>query len=198
MSSNLEYFPSFLTLKSYIKDKKITPSKITVNIGHQYSFINSWRENIEQSGGGTLIDNGIHALCYLYEIDDLLKFKKSKITKEAECVEQDASVWLSSRNIKDILVNATWSKNVGYANVEVFTDDLKITASAFDAYITIYQNGDEFKIYSRDNTNSIISETEAICNELIESKKKRVTNIDKVKVVQTIIDQAYSKSLEKI
>ena len=139
MGSNLSYFPSFLELTSYLAINKITKfKKIKASIGiNNKSLLSKWSKEKNISGGGTLIDNGVHIIQYLLSF--LPNLESTKVELNPSIIEESAVIKGNSINCPEIIIESSWNRTKeGYAQIEIHTEDnLVINADAFADFILI-------------------------------------------------------------
>lgn len=191
MGSNLSYFPSYILLLSFLEDQKIDLDSIKIEIGHKLDISEKdWRLNKDISGGGTLIDNGVHAICFLSKFVENINFSKVIKMDSTESIERDISLKLNSDNCQNIVLSSTWQRDIGYSKICIEGENLKVTANAFDDFITIQDSQRTYRLESKDNTQSIDKETELILEKLRAGKE--FTNIRTAHTALKVIEECYA------
>ena len=198
MGSNLSYFPSYHLLLKYLRKETCKNiHSIKIQIGHTLNEEKcNWRFNKDLSGGGTLIDNGTHALYFLNQILGPLNFIKTKKIAIENKIESEIEIELETQNkeISKIELSSTWNKDIGYSSIVLTGNEATITANAFDEFITIESNGETNTIKCTDLTQSLNKESQEIVLRL--QKDQKYSNIEGAKQTVRIINQCYDSCIE--
>ncbi|GEM_PF-6776952 len=196
MGSNLSFFPSYKLLTKYINKANIKKiDSAYIEIGHKISLSNTdWRTSAKRSGGGTLIDNGLHALYYLNSIFSNMFFKELINIEKSQEVETEINIHLSAKESQDIQLFSTWNKNINYSRIEFKIGNSRISAKAFDNFIEIINEDSIQQIECEDTSPSLESESNFIIDEL--KRKAKFTNIRSSKEVLDIIYNCYESYTE--
>ncbi len=189
MGSNLRYFPSFMKMTDLIKGEDIL--EVCASIGHDGTVLKKWNKDHALSGGGTLLDNGIHCLSYLNNMFGELRF--SCIDKVSQClnnIEDDISLQVSSSRCPSISISSSWKRAVGYADIEVKTPQGIYRTDAFDNVV-------HYETYDGNSTKIDVD----LCHRSIEYETKlaledfnteRWSNFTTLMNIHSVIFKAYS------
>lgn len=112
---NYRFFSGVTKLLSHIKQKKfgqINSIQINFGHGHKPNILNSWKLKKKYSGGGVILDPGIHILNLIQLIDKTCKIEYVKKTKNfwKTDIEQDVVLILKSKNIPIINISLSIMK----------------------------------------------------------------------------------------
>lgn len=120
MSSNLMHFPSFRIANKFIRHFIDEIHGIEFSIGVSSPHPNSWRYHTEQSGGGSLIDNGIHLYRFFCQNFQKLSIEKSAFTFKTG-IEMESFISGKSDSIK-VSFKTSWLQNSnGYSQIKIIT-----------------------------------------------------------------------------
>lgn len=120
MSSNLMHFPSFRLAERFIRHFTHKILEIEYSIGVSSPHKDSWRLDIKQSGGGSLIDNGVHLYRLFYQSFRKVTVKESFLTLK-EGVEMESSIRAETDDIK-VSFKTSWLHDLkGYSQLKVKT-----------------------------------------------------------------------------
>lgn len=120
MSSNLMHFPSFRIASKFIRHFIDEIHQIEFSIGVFSPHPDSWRYNTKQSGGGSLIDNGVHLYRFFNQNFKKLTIEKSAFTFRAG-IEMESFISGRSDNIK-VSFKTSWLQNLnGYSQIKIRT-----------------------------------------------------------------------------
>lgn len=146
MGENFIHFPVTQYLLHEVDYGQV--NEIEISIGHNTpELLNDWNKEKNQSGGGTLIDNGIHVINFLCHIFDSIEVLDSSFNLDTQSsVEKEASVILNSGNTK-ISVISSWQKSEGYCHLKYhFNNGKLIEGEITTDKIVTKQNGKENSI----------------------------------------------------
>ena len=167
MGENFLYFPVVEYLRHEVDYQEVRELK--VSIGHNsQQLLNSWNLDKQKSGGGTLIDNGIHVLNFLYSIFENLEISDASFNLCEQGVEETANIHLNSGNGCRVTFNSSWKKKDGYANFQIFFKNGK----RIEAEIT----SDQIKTFNKDGSENTINLKSSYS---LENEIKEITNIPK-------------------
>ena len=121
MCSNLLSFSTSIFFKKFVTLYNDDIESIKLSIGVQQDLTsNDWRFDRELSGGGVLIDNGVHLINLLDEIIPNFIITKAQLKKSSN-IDVEALLQGKSNHVT-ISLFATWEKNLdGYVYTEIKT-----------------------------------------------------------------------------
>lgn len=191
MGSNLSYFPSFLKLKKYIEENKISDFKsIECSIGHNNKkALNQWNIEKSMSGGGTLIDNGIHLVNFLaHFLNDMKPIDViTQLSDPSFEVESEIEIRGQAKNCDEFKLSSSWKRLHGYADITMITKDgVKLFADAFDDFILV----DDEELEADENKSSIKLE---LIDILEKTSHGKCTNLPFAKKSLEFIFDCYEK-----
>lgn len=116
MGSNYSYFPAIKVIDGLLRKRELGDiKKIFITIGHSgFNENERWNLNKELSGGGTLIDNGIHALSFLCRHFRSFTIQKRVLNKVSRGAEHYARIEALADGAL-LVLESSWSKPFGYS-----------------------------------------------------------------------------------
>lgn len=193
MGSNLSYFPALIKLKKLLESKKIGELiEVKSSIGHNGAYVkDSWHTSRNVSGGGSLIDNGVHLITYFNSLFDELQLIESNLIKEDFEVESVAQLQLSSTQCPSIKIESSWKKTNGYCEIEVKGTLGSLKVNVLNDEVLFLNDGRSSSITCDEDLPSIDNELINFSEAIIE-KKAIYPNISDSQNILNIIFKAYS------
>jgi predicted dehydrogenase len=195
MGSNLSYFPALMKMKELLTQNYIGElEEITSSIGHNGDYTKEgWHSNKSLSGGGCLIDNGIHLLTYFHSFLTDLNLVESHLQYDDSEVEVDASIQLTSKECKRIKLHSSWRKNQGYCEIQVIGARGILKVNALEDQVILIRQGSQEVIECAPSEPSIEKELK-LFNERIITGEKLYPAIDDIEKISEIIFAVYDSS----
>lgn len=192
MGSNLSYFPSMIELKDLIGKNKIGQLKeIRSSIGHNGNYTrDGWHSDKSLSGGGCLIDNGIHLLTYFHSFLSGIDLIETNLKYENNSVETEATIQLTSNECKSIKLHSSWNKNKGYCEIEIIGELGTLMVDVLKDQVLFISNDHKEILNCESSTPSVDKELE-IFNQNIVEGRRLFPNIDDINKISEIIFKAY-------
>lgn len=122
MGSNLPFFSVMKFAGHFIKlyENEVLSCKASIGVAHKSDSL-QWRYQKNKSGGGVLIDNGIHLFSLIRSYGINYQVIEANFQYH-DLIDFDSEVKLRT-NLFPINLEATWNKNIdGYATLELETN----------------------------------------------------------------------------
>lgn len=204
---NHRYHNSILYVKKIIDQKKF--GKI-INIKGVYgkpkisNFENDWRSNRKISGGGILIDQGIHLLDLLiYFCGDCLDLKSYKSNKYWNLnVEDNAYILLKFKNNIFGFAHSSATKWLNEFKIEIMLENGQINLKGLVTGTRSYGN-ERIEIFDKTNNRNNLKkvykkdvswdlETKQFIRAVIKNIRVKNGNISDAKKIMRIVDKVYN------
>ncbi len=194
MGSNFSYFPTNLELKKILKNHNYGKLKrVKSSIGHNnMKNLAQWFFKEDLSGGGSLIDNGIHIITFFNSIFSSLTVKSLELSfNEQQDVEVKSFLKLNAKECPIIQVESSWMKTDGYAQLEFIFENATINTDITSDTILIQEKGMEERMIKTQGDNSILAELKDFALS-IKNANEIYPNLEDSKNIMNIIFNAYS------
>lgn len=150
MGSNLRFFPIVSQLTKLLQTNYFgTIHSMELNIGHNGKLIkNHWNENNSLSGGGVLMDNGIHLVSLLsLWSKSPITLKDIKFQMRTPLIEDYFLAEVKSSLCENITLSGSWKRDSGYCDITIIGEINQCSIDVFDSVLKT--SGQEFDCTSR-------------------------------------------------
>lgn len=125
IGSNLRHFPISRALFKRVKSGEFGPIvDLKGTIGHNGDLVKgAWNEKRQLSGGGTLIDNGIHLIDYFQALagEFATRFELIDHKIGPNEIETHIKVRYFALDSIPVTIESSWNKSDGYCDIEIKT-----------------------------------------------------------------------------
>ncbi len=194
VGSNLRYFGEVQALAQLVASEELGPiSRLDFYIGHDGSNLPSWSSDRAVSGGGTLLDNGVHvidlALCLAVLPEQFTV--AGELDWQSPGVDQYAAWSIAGEEIQ-CRFRSSWRRDDGiYLTAVLEGSRARATLNIGGAgHGLVVENGEERKVAPLPSPGSWQADTFAFLDALLTGGNSRASVQDGATVVD-IVDQVY-------